>query len=205
MAEDEGRLVPSKEARTRKAIRKVKFGDQPKTKIQIEPLVKSTYKSPYERAYVATIEAGTRRNPSQSVAKADFVYRPQNKDIKVNTIFPQKQGSTTFDTSTSSFQAAHRQAANKVLSTSATKDLITKTARMFPNALVLEGDRSTGLRKIAQAKQMSKIGHRGIKQSVTQRFNLEGLRKRAGRLGKAGKVLGLGLAAYDVVRNLNKE
>jgi len=224
MAEDEGRMLPPKEARVRRRIASIAKKDAPKPFLFLDKYrsrgdARATRRFDKQNPQVSrrfSGYGGTKvRGEPHNVVGIEARYHPETKRLKIQEVFPMKVEGKNIEFG-SDFAELHKQVGNKVLSPPTVKGFVEKAANMFPKAKELIGNRVTGVHGRAANKILDaarKTGSLDLMEKAadkadllkTQNFNLEGVRKRVGRLGKVGKVLGLGLAAYDVVRNLNKE
>jgi hypothetical protein len=165
------------------------------------------------RRYAGT--GGTKiRGKIENAVGIEARYKPNQQLMKVLEVYPLQSKGKTIEYS--NLQSQHKDLANKMLDKPLVKGFVTKTAKMFQKANDLIGERHTGARAAAGARiisaaqktgnldRMAEAAEKAEKMSV-QHFSLSGVRNRMSKLGKAGKVLGLGLAAYDMVRNFQKE
>ena len=217
MADDEGRMLDPAEARVRRRIASITRKDIPKPFLAISRDVDQTKETRKQtrdfdkanptrtRRYSGTAGIKVRGEP-QNVVGIELRYRPSTKTLKVPEVYPLKQGPKTFGFE-KTLPEQHQEIGGKMLPIPVVKDLVKKAAVSFPKADELTGSRITGAHKQAAEKAVATGMPNLIEEvgSKMQKFNLEGVRRRLGKLGKAGKVLGLGLATYDVLRNLNKE
>lgn len=206
MSDDEGRMLPPAEARVRRRIASIAKKDTPKPFLVFDKSKPSFASSTvlrrrekidpdHYRRYGAFM--GTKvRGQVENAAAAEFLYYPKSKKIYVNEVYPLQQGKKQFGLD--SMSELHKEAANKLLPRATVKNVVTKAAVSFPKAETLIGERVTGTHVQPQYKTGSVINN-------LQKFNLAGIRKRMSKAGKVGKAFGLGLAAYDVLKNLNKE
>lgn len=225
MAEDEGRMLGSEEARVRRRLASISKKDTPKPFLFMERdpfgLVhdkkdrRSFDKKNPDLSRRFSGFAGTKvRGVVENAVGIEARYTPAQKRIKVLEAYPIQSKGKNVDWS--QLESQHKELSNKMLPKPLVKKFVTKAAKMFGGADELVGARYTGVRAKAADLHIAKAEKTGnfdmmeraadkAGEMRTQRFDLKGIRKRIGKLGKIGKVAGLGLAAYDVMKNLRKE
>jgi hypothetical protein len=213
MADDEARLLPVGEARVRRRLRDIANKDAPKSFVTFD---KDTFGKGQTKAAVRQFERtnptvprrftayiGTKvRGQVQNAAAAELNYHPAKKHLEIKEVYPLQMDKKTFGLDP--YQMLHKEAANKMLPKDTVKGAVTKAAKSFSSAETLSGERVTGLRQTSR-RALLDAGREVPKEQMFQKFNLAGIRKRLGRLGKVGKVLGLGAAAFQAYEGLKDQ
>jgi len=228
MADDEGRMLGSAEARVRRRIASIAKKDAPKPFLTMERDIsyggvkradknirRSFDKQNPEKGRRYSGIGGTKiRGKIENSVGIEARYKPHKSLVKVLEVYPlaSKGKGVPFD----AMPEQHKVFANKMLDKPLVKGFVKKASKMFHKATDLVGSRDTGARAdaanrlIATAQKtgnldlMSAAADRADKMKM-QHFSLSGVRNRMSKLGKAGKVLGLGLAAYDLVKKFQQE
>jgi len=188
VATTEGRMIPKEEARVRAKIRKVKELDAPKTRISF----KRTIGHGDSRYYDTDINTGTIREgrTKGNAVYGEAHYLPKDKRMEVHVLYPMQYKGNPVAGEGKRLTKLHEEVGGHMLPRPNVVQSLERTAKAFPKVDLLYGSRITG----------AKAG-----KGIMQKFPLDKIRSRLGRLGKAGQVLGVGLAAYDLVRKFQQE
>lgn len=189
---DEGRMLTPEEARIRKKLADIKGYEESKTSLKLRKSGDSYKGSTFGfQRYQGEIVT-KKRGQVQSVVGLGATYYPKSRNLEIHEMWPERVRGKRIPTSLQmELGKSHEFYGGTVLKPASIKQVLEKVARGFPKVQTITGARITG----AHAKKGS------TSLTATQQIiNLGSLRKRMAKRTKIGKALGLGLAAYDLIR-----